>query len=512
VALPALSILSSRGGRLGAALILLAIVLLAASFPVQRSATTRLAGDRPVNANAGDGADISAHNSPTIVRNPRDEDNLVVTDRIDSPDFSCAMHASFDGGDSWTHPRVPIPPGPGRKCFAPDAAFGADGTLYVSYVTLQGRGNTPAATWVASSRDGGRTLTAPTKVTGPLAFQVRITADPQRPGTLYLTWVKARDVALLRFTGPGNPIQLARSTDGGRSWSDPVRVNAPSRGRVIAPSAAIGPDGALYVLHLDLGDDRLDYEGGHDGYGGPPYAGRFTLVVARSQDQGATWAESVVDDGVVPTTRFIPFLPVFPSLAVDRERGRLYVGYEDRRLGDSDIWVWRLERGAARWSEPVRVNDTPRPDGSTQNLAKLAVAPNGRLDVVYYDRRDDPRRDTRNDVSLQSSFDGGRTFDERISLSSSYFDARIGFGSERDMPDLGSRLGLVSADDEAIAVWSDTRAGTDASRKQDLHRARVDSGSSSSLPLVLRIAATALALGGVFLLVAAARRRREPAS
>ena len=45
---------------------------------------------------------------------------------------------------------------------------------------------------------------------------------------------------------------------------------------------------------------RHAYEGGHEGQGGPPYAGRFTLVVARSQDRGATWLQSVVDDRVAP--------------------------------------------------------------------------------------------------------------------------------------------------------------------------------------------------------------------
>ena len=503
----------SRRGRAGVALLVVALALLAASLAVARGATARLDGaDAPINPGAGSGADISANNSPTVVRNPRDEDNLVVTNRIDSPDFSCAVHVSLDGGDSWKPSRVPIPRGPGRKCYAPDAAFGPDGTLHVSYVTLQGRGNTPSAAWVASSRDGGRTLGAPARVSGPLAFQVRIAADPRRAGTLFVTWVKARAVGLLRFAAPGNPIELSRSTDGGRSWSAPVRVNAPARGRVLAPSTAVGPDGELYVLHLDVGDDRLDYEGGHDGYGGPPYSGRFTLVVARSLDAGATWQESVVDDAVVPTTRFIAFLPAFPSLAVDRARGRVYVAYEDGRLGDPDVRVATLERGAPGWSAPVRVNDTPPRDGSSQYLPKLDVAPDGRLDVAYYDRRDDPRRNTRNDVSLQSSHDGGRTFERRIALSSSYFDARIGFGSERELPDLGSRLGLVSGDDEALVVWSDTRAGTDASSKQDLRRARVHAGSSSSVATMLRIAATALLLGGVFLLAVEARRRHVPAS
>ncbi|CAA9517070.1 MAG: GH33 [uncultured Solirubrobacteraceae bacterium] len=489
------------------ALLLVGIVLIVVSL-LQGDTSRVDADDAPVNVGAGNLSDISAHNSPTVVRSPRDAGRLVATSRIDSPDFSCAVHVSSDGGERWTRTRVPIPRGRARKCYAPDAVFAADGTLHVSYVTLQGAGNTPSAAWIASSRDGGRTLSAPRRVAGPLAFQVRLTSDPERAGTLYLSWVQARSVATLRFTGPGNPILIARSDDAGRTWSSPARVNAAGRGRVLAPSAAVGRGGELYVLYLDVGDDRLDYEGGHEGFGGPPYAGRFTLVLGRSRDRGATWEESVVDDGVVPTTRFIAFLPPFPSLAVDRDSGRIHVAYQDGRLGSADVWLWTLDPQTSSWGRPVRVNDTPRRDGTSQYLPQIDVAPDGRVDVVYYDRRDDGRRDVLNEVSLQTSDDGGRTFAPRISLTSSYFDSRVGFGSERDLPELGSRLGLVSDANGAFAVWSDTRAGTDASSKQDLYRAAVEVGQRQTAASVLLFVGAALALGGVLLAGAAVRRRR----
>jgi hypothetical protein len=498
-----------RLALLGGVLLVAGVVAILASVLWNDDALRRVGFDRPVNAGARNLGDISAHNSPTVVRNPRDRRNLVITNRIDSPDFSCAVHVSTDAGATWTRTRVPIPPGPGRKCYAADAAFAGNGDLHVSYVTLQGRGNTPSAVWVAASRDGGRTLGAPRKVAGELAFQVRIAADPARPATLYLSWVQAREVGTLRFTA-GNPIVVARSDDGGAHWSRPVRVNAPSRSRVVAPSAAIGPKGELYLLYLDVGDDTLDYEGGHDAFGGPPYAGRFSLVLARSLDRGATWAESVVDDAVVPIRRFIAFLPPFPSLAVDRHSGRLYVAFHDGRDGDPDVRVWSLGPGSSTWSGPVRVNDTPARDRTAQYLPKLAVAPDGRVDVAYYDRREDARSDVFNRVSLQSSDDEARSFGPRTELSSVEFDARIGFGSERGLADLGSRLGLESDDDGAVAVWSDTRAGTDASSKQDLYVARLRP-RQSWIEDVLRYGGGALLLGGAAALALGGVRRRPAA-
>jgi hypothetical protein len=305
---------------------------------------------------------------------------------------------------------------------------------------------------------------------------------------------------------------VTRSDNGGESFSPPVRVSGRSRQRVLAPSAVVGPDGALFVLYVDVGDDRLDYEGGHGGRGGEPYTGRFSLVVGRSTDAGATWTESLVDDGVVPTRRFIPFLPPAPSLAVDPRSGRLYVAYEDGRRKPSDVYVWSLGRDAGSWDGPTRVNDTGPDDRSWQYLPKIDVAPDGRLDVSYYDRRDDPAG-RRNHVSLQSSGDGGETFSPHLRITDRSFDSQIGAGSENGLPDIGSRLGLVSEPSGAMAAWTDTRAGTVDSNKQDIGFARAtvsrSEGLSDGARGVLRFGGIALLLAALALLVVPRLRRRS---
>lgn len=468
--------------------------------------TMRVTGvERPVNQGAGDLSDIRAHNSPTVARNPRDPDQLAVTSRIDTPAFSCALHASSDGGRRWRRTAVPIPAGEERKCYAPDVAFASDGTLHVSYVTLRGVGNVPNAVWVARSRDGGRTLEAPTRVAGAKAFGVRIATDPSRPSRLYLTWLQARELGALRFASTGNPIVLARSDDGGRTWRRTVRVSDPGRPRVLAASPAVGPKGQVYVLFLDVGEDRLDYEGGHEGFGGPAYAGPFQLVLARSRDGGLRWEESVVDRRIVPVARFIAFLPPVPSLAVDRDSGRVFAAFHDRRNGGPDAMLWTLDPGATGWRGPVRINDTDPGERTAQYLPQVAVAPDGRLDAVYYDRRADDDG-VRNEVSLQSSHDDGRSFSPRLRLSSRSFDARIGAGSERGLPDIGSRIGLVADDAGALAVWTDTRSGTDASNKQDLLSRRVAAVPGGRL---LHDGGLALLAGGVAASGIALMRRRR---
>jgi fermentation-respiration switch protein FrsA (DUF1100 family) len=106
------------------------------------------------------------------------------------------------------------------------------------------------------------------------------------------------------------------------------------------------------------------------------------------------------------------------------------------------------------------------------------VARDGRLDVLYYDRREDANN-LLNRVSLQSSFDEGKTFTKSLRLSSRSFDSRIGFGAKEGLPDLGSRLALLSDNRSALGVWTDTRAGSPATQKQDLAKAVVAVGKRS---------------------------------
>jgi hypothetical protein len=486
---------------IGLALVLVGVGAVIVSYSYDEPVEIEQLGrSLPVNEGARNALDLSAHNSPELIRNPVDAANLVAANRIDEPRYSCALNVSFDGGGRWSQTPIPVPAGEEPKCYAPDVAFDSEGILYMSYVTLAGAANAPNAVWLVRSRDGGRTVSRPTEIAalGRNSFTVRLTADPDQPGLLYATWLDAADLGLYRFSEPGNPIKVIRSEDGGRSWSAPVRINGSERERVVAPSPAVGPDGELYVLYLDLGEDRLDYHGEHRGQGGPPYAGTWQLVLARSADGGESWEESVVEDELVPSERFIVFTPPYPAIAVDQDSGRIYAGFQDSREGDPDVYVWSLESGGDDWEGPVRVNDTQVGDGSTQYRPALFVAPNGRLDLVYYDRREDSK-DILNEVSYQASFDEGESFSERVPISDESFSSRIGFGSDRGLPDLGSRLGLVSTDERAMAVWSDTRAGTLRTSKQDIARGLV---GVSDPPRLAGWLEAVLRWGGVALIVA----------
>lgn len=489
----------------GLGLIALGTGALLVGSSLDQARARAVGGNRPINPSGTDKGVIQAHNSPSLARNPRNPENLAVANRVDTPTYSCALHISFDGAATWRESSIPFPAGeemPAR-CFAPEPTFAADGTMFISFVTLKGAGNVPNALWLSSSKDGGRTLSVPNRVSGPFAFQARLLADPADPARLYLTWLQAQDTASYGFPNAGNPAVMSRSDDGGATWQPPVPLSPPSRQRPVAPTPALGPKGEIHVLYLDLGEDALDYHNGHQGKGGEPYQGSWSLVLATSADRGRTWRETVVDDHLVPTERFIVFEAPTPSIAVDQGSGRIYAAFHDGRLGDPDVWVWASGDGGATFRPPTRVNDTTPGDGRSQYLPKVDVAPDGRVDVLYYDRRADPE-DLMNDASLQSSRDHARSFGPRVRLSDRPFDSRIGFGSERNMPDLGSRLALLSADDTALAVWTDTRGGTDVTNKQDLAQGLVSFSEASPLRQPLRAGGTALIATGALVLIACA--------
>lgn len=437
---------------------------------------------------------IDANNTPTLLRNPRLATNLVLTNRVDRPGFGAYVHASLDSGATWKRTALPLPDGLDRP-FAPDAAFAPDGMLFFSYVNLQGNGNVPDSVWVATSRDGGLTISDPVRVAGSLAFQVRIAIDDD--GRVHLTWLQAKSVGLLKLTDGPNPIVLSTSTDGGRTFSSPIPVSDPERERVGAATPITDGTGNLIVLYEDFRTDRRDFEF----LDGPPWEEPFALIVTRSEDGGRTFTPGeVVDDGVLPGRRFLVFLPEFPSIAAGRG-GTLFVAWADSRNGDEDVFLRRSDDGGRTWGPRRRVNNNPAGDGTSQYLPKVSVSSDGRVDVIYLDRRRDPLN-VRTDASFASSDDQGRTF-THLRLTTAPFDSRVG-PDVADVigVDFGSRLAVISDDHGAVAAWTDSRLGTLDTGRQDIaaaaitvsEKADVEPGRLAAVVGLLALALAALIL------------------
>lgn len=455
---------------------------------------------------------IDVSNSPTVASNPARKGNVVVSYRMDRPGYSSFLSYSYNGGGSWEQTVLPLPPNievctasPNRTpCpFAPDVAFAPDGTLYVTYVNLVGNGNRPDNLWISSSTDGGRTLSVPTRIAGTLTFQPRVTVAPKGP--VYVTWLQAEEVGLLRFAGRPPQIVTARSDDGGKTFSPPVRVSDPQRERVVAPSPVVDAGGQLVVLYQDLKANRRDFEN----QPGPPAELPFALVLTRSTDGGRTFAPGTeIETEVLATRRFLPFLPELPQLAASPD-GTLYATWADGRNGDDDVFLRRSFDGGRSWSGAVKVNGNGN-DGTAQFLPKVEVGPGERVSVLFLDGRNDPGGKVLLDAYLATSTNGGRTFDN-LKLSVKPFDERIGptFGDDYGT-DFGTRLGLAHGDGKLYAAWVDTSAGSSATGRQDVSSAAVDlpsRGSPKVLPGAILVALLAVLVSSRS---ARARRRSTP--
>jgi hypothetical protein len=213
-----------------------------------------------------------------------------------------------------------------------------------------------------------------------------------------------------------------------------------------------------------------------------------------------------VTDDVVPPARIIVNLAPAPSFARDpRPDGPLYAAWDSGRADGRDVFLARSDDAGATWTPPVAVAPAPK----SQFLPTVAVSPNGRVDVAFYDRSAD-REDVRAHAVLASSEDRGGTF-STTTLTDTPFDTRIGFGSLQGIPVLGSRLAVLAGTDEALAFWADTSGGTIDTNVQDLAVARVRFADGGRLrPALLPAGLVLLGLGGLIAVVGLRPGHRRP--
>ena len=455
----------------------------------------------------------AANNSPILAADPGDSGFLALANRRDAPDYGCGLHVSGDGGRGWlpVDPIQQLPSGV-EKCYAPEVAIDDEGTVYYLFVGLTGAGNHPIGVFLTSSSDRGRTFATPHQVLGPKNFSVRMAVDSYagHEDRLHLVWVHgASEVKLGGFGAPPNPILTASSNDGGVTFSDPVQVNDPDRLRVNAPALVVDSDHTVHVAYYDLKDDRRDYEG----LEGPTWEGTWSLLTTSSVDGGRHFAPArVVESDVAPPERvMVIFTMAPPSLAV--MGSRVCVAWADGRHGDPDAFLRCSQDRGGRWSPLRRLNDDPVGNGSSQYLPRLSIAPGGRVDAIFYDRR----RDTANanaDVSYTFSVDGGRTFSSNAALtregmSYTQIGQQYAIPSAVGMHDFGSRMALVSGRHEMLAAWTDTHNAAPPTRAQDIFATRVILlGSASSTARAAPLAGGILIVSGLIATGISVRRRR----
>lgn len=438
-------------------------------------------------------------NSPMVAADPTEPDFVVLANRLDAPDYGCGLQVSGNAGRDWIPAgALPTRPEGAEKCYAPEIAFDAHGILYFVFVGLAGAGNRPMGVFLATSSDRAQTFGPPHQVLGPLNFGVRMALDRSvgDHGRIHLVWLHADDVGFGGFSAPPNPIQAAHSDDGGITFSAPVQVSDPERSRVVAPAVTLGPGGALHVAYYDLGDDARDYQG----LEGPVWEGTWSVVLSTSTDGGRSFSAGVdVDRGVVASQRVMLIFTMAPPALVAGPGRRVCAAWTDARYGDDDAVARCSTDGGGRWQSLRRLNDDPAGNGHRQYLPRLSVAPGGRLDAAFLDRRAD-FRNSRYHVFFTFSVDGGRSFAPNVRITGESSDSQVGQQYEgvsaEGQVEVGGRLGLLSRRNDAVVAWPDTRNTVEGVRTgQEVFTATVRLAARQGRPW--QSAAGGAALGGL---------------
>lgn len=440
---------------------------------------------------------LDAHTSPAAAADPGRPEVVLVADRIDTPQFSCSLALSTNGGVNWRPVAFPLPAG-APNCYWPDVAWTSPGEALVLFGATGGVNNQPVGTWVQRISDGVATGAA-VAVTGPYAFHARLAAAGDR---VVATWVQAGPATFARPIGLApepNPLMAAVSGDGGRTFGPAVPVAAPEL-RLVVPDVVVGPDGSVVVSALDLGDDEANYSALHRARGGPTPEGRWRVLTWASAAPEAGFAGPVtVAEVVIPQRINVDIGAPRPGLARDGASGRLYVTWESGVESQREVYLASSGDAGASWS-PARLVVARR---GTQTLPAVDVAPDGRVDVVFYDRSVDPE-DVRTEVAQASSWDGGRSFTV-TTVSPRRFDSRIGWGSFQGLPVQGTQVAVVSGARGSVVLWSDASRATREDNRLDLGVALVAADAPRGRrPALLGLAA---GLGAAAAAVATAGRR-----
>jgi hypothetical protein len=341
---------------------------------------------------------------------------------------------SSDGGQTWQSDRVDFSTLPAGQSTG-DPALTADslGNFYLAILAYSGTGS---GILVAKSTDGGATWNEPVRLDngGDKEF---LTVDLANDN-VYVVWENN--------SIQGQTIYFSRSTDRGVTYTDRTTISsASSTGNGAYP--AVGPNGEVYVVWSNF-SSRLWFD--------------------RSLDEGDTWLATdiaLVSDIVKPRDPLAGGFrnPMIPAIAVDTSngpyRGRIYVVWPDGRFGDPDTLLsWSDDLGDT-WSAPLRVNDDVIGNDADQFFPWVTVDGNGHVQVTFLDRREDPEGMLLA-MYLATSTDGGVTFGPNVRISDGiYGPSNFGF--------LGDYTGAaVTTDNRIHPLWPDGRNGdTDAFTK-----------------------------------------------
>jgi hypothetical protein len=487
----------------------------------------------------GTAAASRAHTVPVIAVDPRNP-KVVAVAEADAYSSQCGVHISTNAGLSWARATAPKLPAEYPNCsfvyFGPvvDLTFGPDGTLYYALsgynpTTKKGR------VYLARSGDLGSTWDvtalpwiAPDPDKGEIGADAgpSVAVDPNDAkrvfvgwGSNWATYTFTPDVMAgkLYYWDVIERVYVATSIDGGRTFGEAVnvgeglRISPEAEGVKPPPQVLAGNNGEVFAVFGEY--SRAGSRDVREGKAPPAH-----VYLAASRDGGRTYEKQAIFTGPPPTAN--ADWTWVPRGGIDRRNGNMYVVWEDMSSADDPVQVSTIRSvdGGRTWSAPIKANDAVpgRKWNYPEMYPSIAVAPDGRVDLAWYDGRNDPtfvegaRKYNYQDVYYTYSTDGGLSWARNVKLNDRAINRQFGPSSQGG---IRGPVGLASLDAGAYAAWDDSRNGTPTDATQDIYftRARTEpveeffaSSRSGTSPLVWAFfgVAVGLTIAGLAVVVA----------
>ena len=473
-------------------------LVVAATAPAAAAQSTSPRLTQPVHATNGrDEAPGRSYSSPTVVVDP-DNAKLVYAASVDVRSQACALLRSSDGGRTWVKAKSSPSPEGFPFCthdngFIPLSflEMGRDKTLYYLHIgwdTQDGGRSENRSVFVARTTDGGETWqSTPVNLnrgkTGndieknvPTDLVVDKTSGEQ--DIVYAAYTASYPNPATASGSPTRPSQpfVAASLDGGRTFGKPVNLSTAFYDDPNNLPTDLTPEhrkrenfgGSATNLAVDE-KGNLSAAWGRSTANITPVAPPGVLYLGRSTDQGKTFTTSVVQPPLADQSG--PTGTQLVWSAKGGPNGSLHAVWEGKiptNQGDRDVLYRRSLDEGRTWEDVETLNDDDPAQLYGQFQPSITVAPNGRLEVAWWDLRDGAGRFV-TDVYATTSNDNGATWSKNLPVTDRSIDRTMGVWKPGTGGDVRQPPGLAAADELTVVMWDDTRHGSPQTEQQDLY-------------------------------------------